>query len=88
MSLNNHTRLYRSIVNALEKSPLNRERLINETLGTLGIDSKNLSTANDQGLVRGKIGTIINDMHATGLIALDEDSRYYLVYAFIIDCIQ
>ena len=81
MSLNNHTRLYRSIVNALEKSPLNREKLISETLGMLGIDSKNLSAENDRGLVRGKIGTIINDMHATGLIALDEDSRYYLVYA-------
>ena len=81
MSLNNHTRLYRSIVNALEKAPMNRERLISEALKTLGFGNKNLSSANDSSLVRGKIGTIINDMHATGLIALDEDSRYYLVYA-------
>ena len=81
MGLNNHTRLYRSIVNALEKAPLNREKLISATLKSVGIDDQNLSSRNDASLVRGKIGTIINDMHAMGLIALDEDSRYYLVYA-------
>ena len=82
MTNNIHTRLYRAIVNSLEKSPLPRERLISEALKIIGINSDvNLSSIDNSSLTRGRIGTIINEMHSTGLIGMDEAGKYYLVYS-------
>lgn len=82
MTDNIHTRLYRAIVNSLEKSPLPREALISEALKRLGINSDIRLNSNDNSsLTRGRIGTIINEMHSTGLITIDEAQKYYLVYS-------
>ena len=82
MSRNNHTRLYRIIVNTLEKSPLSREKLIFEALKSLGITiDDNFSSIDKSSLARGKIGAIINEMHSTGLIGIDVAGKYYLAYS-------
>lgn len=82
MSSNNRSRLYRAIVCALEKSPLSRETLISDVLKRMGIDSDtNLSSSNNTSLTRGKIGTLINEMHSTKLIAIDGAGKYYLIYS-------
>lgn len=78
----NHSKIYRAIVNALEKSPLPREALISEVLKKLGISSdENLDIANKSSLTRGRIGTLVNEMHSTNLIGIDEAGKYYLVYS-------
>lgn len=79
---NNHSRLYRAIVLVLEKSPMEREKLISTVLKKLGYDTNGaISTASGASLTRGNIGTIINEMHEAGLISIDDYGKYFLVYA-------
>ncbi len=75
------TKIYRCILELLEKSPLSRAGLIAGCERRLGIDESSASTEVDsiQGIVRGRTGAIINEMHAKGLIGIDERGLYYLV---------
>ena len=82
MSNNIHSRLYRAIVTTLENSPAEREKLISVVLKKLGYDATgNISTTSGASLTRGQIGTIINEMHESKLIGIDDYGKYYLVYS-------
>lgn len=77
-----NSRIYRIIVDLLSASPLSRTALIERTLKKLGLEEAELEdhSANSmQNILRSRIGSSINDMHAGKLIALDTDGRYYLV---------
>lgn len=77
-----HEKLYRAIVNALEKSPRSRESLISYVLDSIGIPNDAKSPTIDKcHITSDNIGATINDMHAAGLIGLDEKGKYYLVYS-------
>ncbi len=81
MNNNNHSKLYRLIVNELEESPKTRDRLISGVLKAHGVYSgKNQGFDNKAGLVRGRVGVIINDMLSAKLIGENEYGEYYLVY--------
>jgi hypothetical protein len=78
----NHEQLYSAIVNALEKSPRSRENLISYVLDSIIVPNNEKILPIDKCFVTSdNIGTIINDMHAAGLIALDEKGKYYLIYS-------
>ena len=80
MSNNIHSRLYRAIVTTLENSPAEREKLISVVLKKLGYDATgNISTTSGASLTRGQIGTIINEMHESKLIGIDDYGKYYMV---------
>ena len=79
-----HTKIYRTVVDLLESAPLVRKGLIEKCLSSLGLSADELrdkTLGSVQNNLRSRIGTVINEMHAHGLIALDESGRYYLVSA-------
>lgn len=79
-----HTKIYRTIVDALESTPLPRNGLVERTISRLGLTKEELadkSVGSVQNNLRARIGAVINEMHARDLIGLDEMGRYYLVTA-------
>ncbi len=79
-----HTKIYRTIIDVLEKTPLERERLIVNVQGQLGLTKEQLSDrslGSAQSNLRARIGTVINELHSSQLIALDNMGKYYLVTA-------
>ena len=77
-------RIYRILVDTLERSPLVRAALIEKALSRLGLTEEDLrdrSVGSAQNVFRSRIGGIINDMHAASLIGLDSSGRYYLISA-------
>ena len=79
-----HTKIYRVIVDLLESSPLPRQGLVEKCISRLGLTAEELrdrSVGSVQNNLRSRVGTVINEMHARGLIALDDGGRYYLVSA-------
>ena len=78
----NHSKLYRIITEALEKKSYNRKKLIASCIDALGLSREELadrSTNSQQNILRSKIGTVINEMHASGVLSLDKEGRYSLV---------
>ena len=71
-----HSRLYRAVTDTLASTPLAREELINKCINYLKADQYDTETV---GAVRARLGVIINEMHASTLIALDDMGLYYLV---------
>lgn len=72
----------RLIVDSLTKSPKDRTRLIESCLTGFGLTSDELSdnsADSKKNRARSSLGAIINEMHAEGLIALDEKGRYYAI---------
>jgi len=76
-----HARIYRFIVDILEKTPLPRAALIERCINRMNIADKD--GASDAGgvksLARSKAGTILNEMHERGLVGLDNMGKYFLV---------
>ncbi|MBR2965596.1 MAG: restriction endonuclease [Clostridia bacterium] len=78
----NHSKLYRIITETLEKKSYSRKRLIANCIDALGLSREELanrSTNSQQNILRSKIGTVINEMHASGILMLDGDGKYSLV---------
>lgn len=78
----NHSKLYRIITETLEKKSYSRKRLIANCIDALGLSREELanrSTNSQQNILRSKIGTVINEMHASGVLSLDKEGRYSLV---------
>ena len=77
-----HSRIYRQIVDLLDRSPLPRYELVERTLSRLGLSDEELA---DRALgsysnsTRIKVGTVVSEMLATGLVAIDSFGKYYLV---------
>ena len=79
-----HTKIYRTVVDILESTPLPRQGLLERCIKKNGLTDEELgdkSVGSVQNNLRSRIGAVINEMHAHGLIALDDNGRYYLVSA-------
>ncbi len=78
----NHAKIYRQVVDVLTKSPEYRKELIELCMLKSKLNEKEISNTeagSTKNNLRSKIGTVINEMHTAGLIALDTKGRYYLV---------
>ncbi|MBQ7386573.1 MAG: restriction endonuclease [Clostridia bacterium] len=79
-----HTKIYRTIVDVLEDTPLEREHLIEKVLSRIGLTSEQLtdrSLGSAQSNLRARVGSVINELHAAHLIAIDDMGKYYLITA-------
>lgn len=80
----NHSNIYRSIVATLEAGAKDRRTLIAKCVESMGLSREELAdrtTNSRQNVLRSRIGTVINEMLANGLLLLDEEGRYTLVAA-------
>ncbi len=79
-----HAKIYRTVVDILEKTPLQREALIERCALNTGLtkeDLKNNSAGSIYSNLRSRIGTVINEMHSQNLVGMDALGKYYLVSA-------
>ena len=79
-----HAKIYRTVVDILEKTPLQREALIERCALNTGLtkeDLKNNSAGSIYSNLRSRIGTVITEMHSQNLVGMDALGKYYLVSA-------
>lgn len=72
--------IYQAILDALEKSPLDRPSLIKEAIKSFSLSKKELADNSTNGrlnVLRSMCGTIINEMHNRSLISRDADNLYH-----------
>ena len=77
------TKIYKTITEVLEKSPKTRKQLVADVIDRLELTREQLADKNVnslQNVLRSRIGTTVNDMQKHGVIQLDEQMRYALVY--------
>lgn len=77
------TKLYKTVTEVLAKSPRTRKQLIADVIGELQLTREQLADRGVnslQNILRSRLGTMINDMQKHGVITLDEQMRYTLVY--------
>ena len=77
-----HARIYRVIVDVLADTPLYRADLMQRAMSRIGLTDAELqdtSLGSVQNNLRSKIGAVINEMHATKLIGLDDIGKYHLI---------
>ena len=77
------TKLYKTVTEVLAKSPRTRKQLIADVIGDLQLTREQLADRGVnslQNILRSRLGTMINDMQKHGVITLDEQMRYTLVY--------
>ena len=75
-----YRRIYKSILDALEKAPLERSRLINAAINDFNLTKAELadkSTNSKLNVLRSIAGTVINDMHNRSIISRDKNSLYH-----------
>ncbi len=80
----NYTKIYKCVVSILEKSPKTRAQLIEKCIESTGLTSDEMidtSVGSTKNALRSRTGAVINEMHAHGLIAIDETGKYYLIYS-------
>lgn len=78
----NHAKIYKILTETLDRSPYSRKALISKCTEALGLSREELldrRTNSQQNILRSKIGTVINEMHACGLLSLDGQGRYSLI---------
>ena len=75
------TKIYRTVVDILEKSPQMRAELIESCIKRVGGTNAGAESSVDNSRtdIRGHTGAVINEMHSKGLIGIDDFGRYYLV---------
>ena len=72
--------IYQAILDALEKSPLDRPSLIKEAIKSFSLSKKELADNSTNGrlnVLRSMCGSIINEMHNRSLISRDADNLYH-----------
>ncbi|MBQ8880379.1 MAG: restriction endonuclease [Clostridia bacterium] len=77
-----HSRIYRKIVEMLERAHLDRRDIISRCISIAGLTKDELSDRSAGSLqngLRSRIGAVLNEMEARDLIAEDSDGLYYLV---------
>ena len=80
----NHAKIYKTIIDVLEGAPYSRKSLITKCIESLGLSREELadkSTDSKQNILRSQLGTVINEMHACGLISPGADAKYSLALA-------
>lgn len=79
-NIKEYRKIYQAILDALEKSPLDRAALIMEAIKSFSLSKKELADNTTNGrlnVLRSMCGTVINEMHARALISRDSDNLYH-----------
>jgi len=79
-NIKDYRMIYQAILDALEKSPLDRPSLIKEAIRSFSLSKKELADNSTNGrlnVLRSMCGTIINEMHNRSLISRDSDYLYH-----------
>ena len=82
MKNQSHGKLYKRISELIVRAPMTRSELINkccEGLRHVHNEECRINAGSEECNLRGTVGTVINDMHAAGVIAIDKNGRYYAV---------
>jgi restriction endonuclease Mrr len=82
MGLSLHTKIYRDIVEMLERCRVERRDIISRCISKAGLTDEELtdnSAGSKQSKLRGDVGRILSEMESRGLIATDSGGLYYLV---------
>ena len=77
------TKIYKTVTEVLANSQATRKQLLSDTIDRLGLTREQLADKNVnsmQNVLRSRIGSLINDMQNHGVIHIDDQSRYTLVY--------
>ena len=77
------TKIYKTVTEVLAISPKTRKQLLSEVIERFALTREQLADKNVnslQNVLRSRIGTTVNDMQKHGVISIDEQSRYALVY--------
>lgn len=78
----NHAKLYKIVSETLDGKSYSRRALITRCIEALGLSREELAdrrTNSQQNILRSKLGTVINEMHACGLVSLDGLGHYSLI---------
>ena len=73
-----HTKIYKSISDKLESTPMKRSELVKSVCSSLGYNVCQLDIGSSTNSVRSDIGTAINEMIDSGLVKTDKNGLYYL----------
>lgn len=79
-NIQEYRKIYKSILDLLDGSYLDRAALIKNVIGTFELSAEELSdktTNGRQNVLRSLAGSVINDMHARGIISRDENYLYH-----------
>ena len=79
-NIKDYRRIYQAVLEALEKSPLDRVSLIKEAISSFSLSNKELSDNSTNGrlnVLRSMCGTVINEMHNRSIIMIDTDNLYH-----------
>ena len=77
----NHAKLYKTIVSTLDHAAYDRKTLIAKCVESMGLSREELAdrtTNSRQNILRSKLGSLINEMLADGILSLDESAKYSL----------
>ena len=72
--------IYRAVLDVLEKSPRDRQELVRLAVAAFNLTKTELSDKSTNGklnILRSMSGTVINEMHARGIISRDGDNLYH-----------
>lgn len=84
MGLSAQTKLYRLIVELLERAHLDRRDIISKCIAKARLTDTELAdhtAGSKQNKLRADVGRILGEMESRGLVATDSDGLYYLVSA-------
>lgn len=79
-NIKEYRKIYQTILDSLEKAPLDRASLIKEAIKSFSLSKKEMmdnSTNGRLNLLRSMCGTVINEMHNRALILRDSDNLYH-----------
>ncbi len=79
-NIKEYRKIYQAILDALEKSPLDRASLIKEAIKSFSLSKKEMTDNSTNGrlnVLRSMCGTIINEMHNRSIISRDSDYLYH-----------
>ncbi len=74
-----YRKIYKAVLDALDKEPLDRRTLISLSLGAFELTEDEISDTGTNGrrnILRSMAGTVINDMHRKGIISRDKNELY------------
>ena len=79
-NIQEYRKIYRAILDALEKSPLDRAELIKAAIDAFGLTKNELADKRTNGrlnVLRSMCGTVINEMHSRSIISRDAENLYH-----------
>ena len=74
--MSTHSKLFRSILSAIENAPLTRKELIDAALAKMRVYAKRSGEGVDEAELRGQIGAVLNEMTDTGIVLISKEGLY------------